>query len=201
MIKKLHITGGTVCSCTMKKRLLGVCEKVAVVAQHCKSVQNQLKAFVHWLTFAQCQTATFSYHLLHFIPCLLFLTLLNISESFPLPSFVSLFLSLTVSRPLKAMLCCGRSRQWFSCCCGCSLRNWSHASPFCRPTIEKFHYSLSNVSGELTRSEGKKRGRQQDCFKSDREKRNILMKNVRLGDRQDKRVMAGKYHHYNVSLS
>lgn len=103
--------------------------------------------------------------------------------------------TVSLSWALKAVLHCGWTQQWFSCCWGSSRRNWSHASPFCRLTIEKFHYSLSNVSGEFKRrSERRKRGCRRDCFKSDRKERNSLMKNVRLGDRQDKRLMAWKYH-------
>lgn len=36
------------------------------------------------------------------------------------------------------------------------------------------------------------------CLKCDREKGNTLIKNVLLRHRQDERVMARKYHHYNI---
>lgn len=54
---------------------------------------------------------------------------------------------------LKAILPHCRTQQIFSCSGSSSRGNWSHASLHCRLRIEKFHYSLSHVSGEMFKRE------------------------------------------------
>lgn len=104
------------------------------------------------------------------------------------------------------------TRHSFHCPCGSSRINWSYASPLCigerkRERREKKAIIVGQTSPGCSkdgRAGGKERdrGRRRGGLKGDREEENILIKTLlALGDGPDKRVMAGKYHHYDTSLS
>lgn len=153
------------------------------------------------------QTASFlfmfSSNSLPFIP---FLNLFSIYSFFPL--YFSPSSTLTLSPPLlglKAILHHSWTQQWFNRSGGSSRGKLEPC--ITRPEIDdrKKKIPLQSVSclwrDVPKRGERESRLRPWECLKRDREQGSILIKIAQLGDRQDKRVMAVKYHHYNVSLS
>lgn len=85
-------------------------------------------------------------------PSSLPISLLLTCSSFPLNLFfsISLSLSLLVSSPSCTI---ARPNSDSAAQVAPAGGNWSHASPLCRLTIEKFHYSLPHVSGEMFKRE------------------------------------------------
>lgn len=87
-----------------------------------------------------------SYH------CLL--SLLPLCPSLSLILFLLLPLTVSLSRISRPSCTIARPNSHSAARSGgSSWGNWSHASPLCRLTIEKFHYSLSDVSGEMSKRE------------------------------------------------